>query len=236
MLLLNYYDMTFLLNNSWLLFCILFGLMLLVTIVMNLQSLHFVTKDVVVRKFSIIDLQLAASPTELVSIIKGLYELSPSQSKKAINALKGQLYIDFLFMPCAYGSVFLLCIRIAERIQFSLGKNVFMFFAWLQLLSWIFNIIENIYLLRKINPNPVTPEKTVHNAFLIMEAAKWAIVLTGAVCSVSAICYFWLAGHYSFDSLHYAVIVLAEIILFLIAQFFVLREEKVWLKAIEADL
>lgn len=216
--------MPFFLNNSWFLFCILFGLLLLLTFIMNLQSVHFYTKDVVIRKFSLFDLELAANPQELVNIIRGLYELPQPQSKKTLNALKGKLYVDFLFMPCAYGSVFLLCIRVAERMQLSLGHDVFIGLAWLQLVSWVCDIIENIYLLGKIHPEPVMPNVSIHKSYLAMEAVKWGIVLTGAVCSVTAICYFWLSGHYSPNALPYIFIVSGEIILFLIAQTFFIKK------------
>ncbi len=199
--------------------------MLFLTIMMNVLQKNFFTKDVVVRRFSIIDLALAATPAELVNIIKGLYELPAAQSKKAVNSIKARLYIDFLFMPCAYLSVFILCTKVASRMQFPLGYYVFIIFAWLQLISWLFHIIENIFLLRKINPNPVLPGIFTYRTYLKMEAAKWGIVLTGAVCSVSAICYFWLTGHYSPGSLHYVLIVFAEIAVFIISQFFLSKKK-----------
>lgn len=210
--------MPFFADINWFLFCITFGLMLLLAFIMNVQSRHFFTKDVVVRKFSIMDLELAATAVELVNLIKGLYELPPEQSKKTVNALKGQLYADFLFMPFAYGSVFILCIKVAEKIQISLARNVFLVLACLQVISWLCDIIENIYLLGKIRPNPVMSDVSTHKAYLRMEAVKWGIVLTAAVCSMSAICYFWLAGHYSSHSLRYIFIILGEIILFVTVQ------------------
>ena len=206
--------------NNWLLFCLIFGLMLFFTIIMNVLSKSFLTKDVVVRRFSIIDLTLAASAEELVNIIKGLYILSAMQSKKAVNAVKTRLLVDFLFMPCAYLSVFILCTKVAGRMQLPLGYYVFIIFAWLQLFAWVFHIIENIFLLSKINPNPAVPGVAAYKTYLKMEAAKWGIVLTGAVCSVSAICYFWLTGHYSPYSLHYVLIVSAEITVFMISRIF----------------
>lgn len=216
--------MSFLINNSSLLFSILFGLLLAITFIMNLQSLHFYTKDVVIRKFSIIDLELAADPKELVNLIAGVYELPQVQSKKTLNAIKGQLYIDFLFMPCAYGSVYLLCIKVAERMQLSLGYYVLMILGWLQVAAWLCDIVENIYLLSKIRPDPVMSSVATHHAYLMMEATKWGIALSGAVCSISVLCYFWLAGHYSPRSLQYIFIVLVEIILFSIAQKFFIKK------------
>lgn len=214
----NFMNMSFYATGNWFFFCITFGLMLFLTFIMNLQSRYFFTKDVVVRKFSPIDLQLAATSVELINIIKGLYALPAAQSKKAIGAMKVQLYTDFLFMPCAYLSVFILCIKVAERMQLPAGRIVFIVLAWLQLISWVCDIIENIYLLGKIRPNSAMSDEATHKAYLKMEAIKWGVALTGAVCSTSAICYFWLAGHYSAGSLRYILIVSGEIILFATAQ------------------
>jgi hypothetical protein len=44
------------------------------------------------------------------------------------------------------------------------------------------------------------------------ELIKWGLSLTGAVCSIAALFYFWLAGHFSPGSLVYLLIVVAEII------------------------
>ena len=211
---------------SWPLFCIAFGLMLLFTFIMSVQSLHFYTKDVVVKKFSIMELELPASPTELVNLIKGLYKLPEPQSKKAVNALKSQLYIDFLFMPCAYGTIFLLCMLVSAKMQMSFGVNVFTLLAWAQLIPWLCDIIENIYLLRKIRPDPVLSIASVHKAYLRMEYIKWGIALSAAICAIAAICYFWLSGHYAVHSLYYLLIVVAEIILFSIAGKLFLKNKK----------
>lgn len=211
---------------SWAMFCMAFGLMLLLTFIMSLQSLHFYTKDVVVKKFNIMDLELPATATELINLIRGLYKLPELQSKKAVNALKGQLYIDFLFMPCAYGTNFLLCMLVSAKMQLAFGINIFIILAWLQLIPWLCDIIENIYLLRKINPDPALSSPAVHKAYLLMEAFKWGIALTATICAVAAICYFWLTGHYAVHSLYYLLIIGGEIILFLILGKLFLKNKK----------
>ncbi|CAN5119498.1 hypothetical protein BH11BAC6_BH11BAC6_01390 [soil metagenome] len=202
--------------NNWLLFAIFFGLMLLLTFIMMLQSRQFYTKDVIVRKFSIMELEVPASPKELVHIIKGLSLLPAPQSQKTIAALKAQLKLDFLFMPLVYGSVFFLCWRVAIKMNLHFGHYVFLGFALLQLVPWICDIIENIYLLNKINQGAQVTETTdkKHTAYLYMEAFKWGIVLTATACALSAVCYFWLTGSYSATSFNYMLIVLAEIAVF----------------------
>jgi hypothetical protein len=211
---------------SWTLFSIAFGLMLLLTFVMSIQSLQFYTKDVVVKKFSIIELELPATPAELVNLIKGLYKLPEPQSRKTIMALKTQLFVDFLFMPCAYGAIFLLCMLVSAKMQLSFGTNIFKIFAWLQIVPWLCDIIENIYLLRKINPNPALSSPSVHKAYLCMEIVKWGIAFIPAISAVAAICYFWLAGYYNVHTLNYLFIIAGEIILFVLLGKFFLKSKK----------
>lgn len=209
-MLLTYFD-------NWLLFTVIFGLFLISTFIRIKQSRNFYTKDVVVRKFGIMELEVPATPTELMNIIKGLYLLPEPQSRKSISALRTQLKLDFLFMPLVYGSVFLLSWKVAQKMQFPLGQYLFLGFAFLQLVSWICDMIKNVYLLGKIRAEPVMTSERTHKNYLRMEGAKWGITLTAAVCSLSAVFYFWMTGNYSSNSFYFLLIVLIEIIIFLVA-------------------
>lgn len=213
-------------TDNWLLFTILFGLLLIVALIMVRQSMHFYTKDVIVRKFSIMELRVAATPKELVNLVKGLYALPPAQSQTSIAALKGQLKIGFLFMPLAYGCIFLLCWRVAHKMDIKIGYNIFVVFAFLQFIPLVCNIIENRYLLSKISSDVKETSSQKHKHYLWMEVAKWAISLTAAVCSVSAACYFWLTGKYSPDSFRYLSIFVIEMVLFLLAVKHLLSNKK----------
>ncbi len=211
---------------SWTLFCIAFGLMLLLTLIMGTQSLQFYTKEVVVKRFSIMELKLPATPKELVNLIKGLYGLPEPQSKKTVKALRTHLYLDFLFMPCAYGAIFLLCMLVSAKMQLSFGTNIFKIFAWLQVVPWLCDITVNIYLLRKINPNPVLSSPSVHKAYLCLEIVKWGMAFIAAISAVAAICYFWLAGQYDVQTLYYLFIIAGEIILFVLLGKYFLKSKK----------
>src|SRR3954470_4734069 len=107
--------------QHWALFSILFGIMLLLSLIMVMQSRNFFTYDVVVRRFSIMDLELPSKSREVVNIIKGIYQLPPTQCSKTISALKGQLIVDFLFMPFAYLSIFFMCRFIADKLVLHVG-------------------------------------------------------------------------------------------------------------------
>ena len=213
------------LNIDWIYFCIVFGAMLLISFIMSLQSANFYTMYVVIRKFSIIDLQFPASAMELVIFIKGISLLPAELSKKSLRSLRRQLYLDFLFMPALYGSIFLLCMKVSLKMS-SFGHGLFGILAWLQCIAWLCDIIENIYLLNKIRPEPVISKPAVHIAYVILEIAKWGIALTAAVCSIAAIFYFWVVGYYSFHSIQYLLIITAEIIMIFIIKKITGKSEK----------
>jgi len=170
-----------------------------------------------VRKFGIMELELPATPTELVNLMKGLYLLPAPESQKSISALRTQLKLDFLFMPLMYGSVFLLTWKVAQKMQFPFGHYLFLALAFLQLVSWTCDIIKNVYLLGKIRAEPGMSSEKTHKNYLKMEGAKWGITLTAAVCSVSAVFYFWMSGNYSSNSFYFLLIVFGEVIIFIVA-------------------
>ncbi len=203
--------------NHWLLFTLLFSLLLLVSFMMMQQSNHFYTYDVIERKFTILELEMPATPTELHNLITGIYHLPPAKSRRSLQALRGQLWIDFLFMPLAYGCIFLLCWRVAGKMSLPFGQVVFWFLAFGQIIPWICDIVENIFLLSQLKKNAKKMKKTQHRKLLYMEALKWGLALTAFVCAMSAMAYFWCTGNYSSRSLQYLLIIVAECAVFAIA-------------------
>jgi hypothetical protein len=203
-------------SNAWCWLCFSAALLLFTSFIMLRQARQFYLFDVVVRKFSIIDLQFPASSKEIPELIKGIYALPAPQQSRTLSALRGQLWVDFLFMPALYGSIFLLCIQVANKMTPS-GEIFFECLAWLQLIAWLFDAMENGYLLNKIKPGvtPSTPE--VHKAYQQMVFAKWILLLTGIVCAFSALLFFWVSGKYESRSLHYLLILVGEAIVFVIA-------------------
>ena len=203
--------------NNWLLFTLAFTLLLVVSFIMQKQSGHFYTQDVIVRKFSIMELEVPATPRELYNLVTGLYRLPPDESKRALRALRGQLWVDFLFMPLAYGCIFLLCWRVAYKMQLPVGRYIFLAFAVGQLIPWICDIIENRFLLSQLKPGVKEMSERWHRSYLYMEALKWGLAITATVCGMGAVIYFWCIGAYSAISLQYMIIVVVEIIAFLVA-------------------
>ena len=207
-----------LIHDAWSWLCLSIGVMLLTTFIMRRQSRQFFTMDVVIRKFSILDLEFPGSPKEIPDIIKGVYALPAAQQKRTLSALRGQLWVDFLFMPAAYGSIFLVCIKVAEKMN-PAGTSLFTWLAWLQLLPWLCDIIENIYLLRKTYPAVPPSSQAVHKAYQWLEIVKWGISQVGMVCGLSALLFFWLSGDFEVASLHYLLIIVGETAVFIALQF-----------------
>ncbi|HEY5406426.1 MAG TPA: hypothetical protein VIJ92_05035 [Ginsengibacter sp.] len=198
---------------TWIHFCIAFGVMLFFYLIMSFQSNNFFTKHMVVRKFSILDLEFPPSATEMINFIKDIFSLPPAQAKRTLNALRNQLLLDFLFMPAFYGSIFILSMKVSMKMVY-FGHKFFAILAWIQLIAWLCDIIENIYLLNKIHPDPTASTGVAFKSYEALEAIKWGIPLLTCVCSVAAICYFWLVGLYDYGSLVYLIIVAIEIIIY----------------------
>ncbi|HXS56854.1 MAG TPA: hypothetical protein VN726_12075 [Hanamia sp.] len=199
----------FYIDVSWIYFCISFGAMLLVALYMNYQSRYYYTLHVFVRKFTLIDLQSPASPLELATYIKGIYLLPPELSGKSSQALKSNLRIEFLFMPLAFGTIFLFCMQISMKLT-SVGHWGFAILAWSQVVAWILGMFENVYLLNKIQPDVQPSSFSVHKMMARIDILKWAILLFAVVSGLSVSCYFWLTGRYHYDSVQYLMLFIAE--------------------------
>lgn len=225
--------MTVLIHDTWWWFSIAFGIMLLSLLIMSLQGRYFYTLDVIVRKFSILDLEFAATPQELVKIISGIYKVPAFlidnsvrvDTKRIISALKRQIITDFLlYMPATYGGIFLLCMKVATKMG-PVGEWFFSILAWLQLVAFFLDAIENMYLLQKIKAVSKPSGLFIHRAYQLLEVFKWGFALTGSVCAISAIFHFWVSGLYSEYSYYYLLVILGEIMLFVIAGVVILRKQ-----------
>ena len=191
--------------NTGLCFCIAFAIMLVATWLMGRQSRFFFTKDPVKRKFTMFEMEFPAKSFELERLINGIYELP--ESPKTIKALKYHLLLDyFLFIPATYGGIYVLCMHIAANLETAVGRGWFVGLAWAQVISLALDCAENTYfwvMAGKRNlpvpapdvtkPEPVSP---TFKAMQWLEAVKWGLPLTGVVCCISVLAYFWLAGKF----------------------------------------
>jgi hypothetical protein len=203
--------------EPWLLFCICFAAMLLATFLMGRQSHHFRTIDPVMQKFSMMDLEFPSNPGERTNITSGIYKLNPEDSRATLRALRHQLITDFLlFMPGTYGGIFILCMQLAGKS----GKVGYLFFMTLaigQILCFVLDTIENIYLWRITKPDVKKESAATFFWMRNLEYVKWVFALVGGIGGLSAMAWIWLTGNYERSSLLYVFIFLGEIALFIIA-------------------
>jgi hypothetical protein len=198
----------------WTYFFILFACMLVFSTIMDVLATRFVTVTRVQRKFTIFDLEFTATPAELADIIKGIDKLGDTAwSARVRKALRLHLLTDFLFMFCVYPGIAMLCVKTASKMA-GIGEVIFMALAVAQIFAWLFDIIENVYLLNKLRkPEISTPR--AHKMYKKVVMTKWAIAITGSICSVFGLLYFWIVGEFSRPSAFVPFIVLAIIIVWL---------------------
>lgn len=73
------------------------------------------------------------------------------------------------------------------------GKGLFAGLAWAQVPPLIFDVVEDIYLLRKATKRETLPS-AVHKMHLRIVIGKWIIALLGLVCAASGLLYFRITG------------------------------------------
>ena len=197
--------------SFWIYFFILFAGTFITSTIMDILALRFVTFTRVRRKFTIFDLEFTATPGELVQLLKGIDSLDLKQAMQVKKALRLHLFTDFLFMLCVYPGVAMLCIKTASKMK-GIGDEIFLTLASIQMLAFLFDIIENVYLLNKLRkPEISTPY--VHRMYKRMVMTKWAIAIAGSICSIFGLLYFWIVGEFSRPSALVPFIVLAIILL-----------------------
>lgn len=128
------------------------------------------------------------------------------------QALRTHLRVDFFFMAGTYPSIALLCILIGNKTGY--GQYFFWLVAFLQLFAWIFDILENIYCLQKLRHPVVSDNAQIFRRYTFNVYAKFLIAITGLAITLPLAFYFWMSGDYWPDSLWYAGLMLAEVLVF----------------------
>lgn len=202
--------------NTWFLFCLAFGGMLLATFIMGRLGNSFYTMDPLKKKVSMLSLEFPAKETEVSNTLKGIFLLDEEEKKASLNSFRWQIILDFLlFMPCAYGSIFILCTTIASTLK-TTGEDIFMTLAYAQVLCFVLDAIENIYLWSNLKPDAKAASKLTFRLMQLLETFKWGLALIGGVGGLSVIFFYWLSGNYNSGSLIYILIFFIEIVVFLL--------------------
>ena len=194
----------------WIIFITCFTVMLLATLWMTNLAKHFFVEKDGKRSFNIFDLEFPATEMQLDKL---MYYSTPDARKQ----LRKHLLVDFIFMPAAYIAIALLCYKAAIKMEF-VGKYTFLALAVLQILPWLFDILENGYLLNKLSSakKPGSKDSSASfKTFQFLVKAKFAIALTASVCAVFGLFYFWIMGAFQKESLIYLAVLVIEIAVFL---------------------
>lgn len=129
------------------------------------------------EKFTILGLELFYEKRKLLQIFSGL-----DSHVKAL--LQYHLYFDFAFMAGAYPGITALCMMAREKLASIPLKRIITIIAWIQLLAWVFDCIENYYLLSWVERPEIGIELWLYH---LIVAAKWVIALGGVLLSVPII-------------------------------------------------
>jgi len=122
-----------------------------------------------VRNFSIIGLEFIAKHEEFDKTIKGIFRLTASEQKCVLQKLRSILWLDFLFMPAAFGSIFCISMYVACGLYpGSFGARFFALSAWLVAVPWLLDIFENVVILWRvweIEQSHITDQELKDGAF-----------------------------------------------------------------------
>lgn len=126
------------------------------------------------ERFSILGLELFYSKKEVITILTEI-------KQPAKIALNYQLIFDFAFMAGVYPGIASLCMMAREKIIKKSLRNILFALAMLQPIAWVFDIVENGYLLKWIDNPEIGDEFSIYHN---MVALKWLIALAGALLSI----------------------------------------------------
>ncbi|MFI5186554.1 MAG: hypothetical protein ACHQF0_07520 [Chitinophagales bacterium] len=152
------------------LFCL--GLSVGTSFIMQWLASDFWLND---RKFSIPGLELFYSKKEVLTVLTQI-------KQPARIALNYQLIFDFVLMTGIYPGIASLCMMVREKITKQTFRTILFALAILQPVAWIFDIVENSYLLTWIGKPEIGNEFAAYHNIV---AIKWMIALAGFF---SAIC------------------------------------------------
>lgn len=190
----------------WPHFILHFTLFLFTTLWMSALARRFRTVDTDLGEvpFSIFDLQFPSSETELCKLLS-------SATSDGKWALRMHLLVDFLFMIAVYPMIAILCLALGEKT--GMGKYFFWLIAALQMVAFLFDILENLYLLRRLRKPQVSGG---FGRFTFFVYAKFMLAFLGVSVTLPVIFYFWMTGTTAAGTLQYIGIAILEVVVFML--------------------
>jgi hypothetical protein len=129
------------------------------------------------EKFTILGLELFYSKQKITGILASIDE-------RVKTILRYHLFFDFAFMTGVYPGIASLCMMARKRVKSDLLKKVLYVFAALQLLAWIADILENLWLLKWMEQPSIGNEFTWYHVVVVV---KWVIALSGVAIALVSI-------------------------------------------------
>lgn len=126
------------------------------------------------EKFTIPGLELFYTKEKVMSLLSGL-------DGHVKTILSYHLYFDFAFMAGVYPGIAALCMMAREKLSAGVLKKLLLVLATIQLIAWVSDIAENLFLLKWIK-HPVIGNEFDSYHFIVI--VKWLIALTGVFFSV----------------------------------------------------
>ncbi len=127
------------------------------------------------EQISIFGLELFYPKEKIIEIFTGIDD-------KVKTILSYHLSFDFIFMAGCFPGIACLCMMAAGRVNAKKIKRILFALAFLQLIAWAFDVVENYYLLKWLK-NPVIGEE--FGFYHIVVYSKWIIAITSVLFAIS---------------------------------------------------
>ena len=158
--------------NRWkklFLFCL--GLAMASAFCMKWMESDFWVGD---EKFTILGLELFYPAKKVAVILSGI-------DPHVKTILSYHLSFDFAFMAGVYPGITALCMMARYKKNSSAIKNILLIVAFLQIIAWGCDIIENCFLLKWIHTPEIGTEFTFYHLVVI---TKWGLALFGTLLAI----------------------------------------------------
>src|SRR6187402_2101099 len=127
------------------------------------------------ENISIFGLELFYPKEKIVEIFSGIND--------KVKAILGyHLSFDFIFMAGCYPGIASLCMMAAKKTSRKSIKSILFMLAFLQIIGWTFDVIENYYLLKWLRTPVIGDEFGFYH---VVVYSKWTIALIAALISIS---------------------------------------------------
>ena len=140
-------------------------------------AMKWIESDIVYNNepISIFGLELFYSANRIEEIFSGI-------TPQVKTILGYHLSFDFIFMAGCFPGIACLCMIAAEKVNSRVFKLILFSLAFIQLIAWAFDIVENYYLLKWLETPVIGNEFKIYH---VVVYSKWVIALTSVLISLA---------------------------------------------------